>query len=183
MVSRIVAPGLTSRKGKSADYLLLMYSANSQVCSLAIAVTSRIFSRTTEGDVFLILDKEYLYEKGRRHYAKRCRQQAAKAPCGTSIEKRPEEIRHRRSFEHWERDSVMGCKGSKKTLLVLTERLTRMGIVILVENPRTTSAAKAINRLERRFVNGKSHVNARPARRCQEATPPPLAKHSRLIKR
>jgi len=31
-------------------------------------------------------------------------------------------------------DSIMGCKGSRKTLLVLTERRTRMGIVILLED-------------------------------------------------
>ena len=43
------------------------------------------------------------------------------------------------------------CKGSKQALLVLTERRTRMGIVILVEDHTAASVVKAINSLERRF--------------------------------
>ena len=45
----------------------------------------------------------------------------------------------------------MGCKGSKQALLVLTERRTRMGIMILVEDHTAASVVKAINRLERKF--------------------------------
>lgn len=57
----------------------------------------------------------------------------------------------RGSFGHWEMDSIMGCKGSKKALLVLTERRTRMGIVMLLEDHTAASVVKAINSLERRF--------------------------------
>lgn len=42
-------------------------------------------------------------------------------------------------------------KGSKKALLVLTERRTRMGIVILVPDHTSASVVNAINGLERRF--------------------------------
>ena len=76
---------------------------------------------------------------------------AARAPRGQSIEKRPEEVKSLGSFGHWEMDSVMGCKGSKQALLVLTERRTRMGIVLLVEDHTAASVVKAINGLERRF--------------------------------
>lgn len=110
-----------------------------------------LYNYIYRGDVFLILSKEHLYEKGRRHYAEKSRQQAARAPRGTSIESRPKEIGKREKFGHWEMDSVMGCKGSKGTLLVLTERRTRMGIMILLEDHTAESVVKAINRLERRF--------------------------------
>ncbi len=52
----------------------------------------------------------------------RCRpwKKAARAPRGESIENRPKEVKDRVSFGHWEMDSIMGCKGSKKALLVLT---------------------------------------------------------------
>jgi len=70
---------------------------------------------------------------------------------GESIENRPKEIKKRESFGHWEMDSIMGCKGSKKTLLVLTERRTRMGIVLLLEDHTAASVVKAINGLERHF--------------------------------
>lgn len=103
------------------------------------------------GDVFLVLTEKFLHEKGRRHYAEKSKKQAARAPRGESIENRPKEIKERGSFGHWEMDSVIGCKGSKKTLLVLTERRTRMGIIMLLEDHTAASVVKAINHLERRF--------------------------------
>ena len=91
-----------------------------------------LYNYIYRGDVFLVLDEKYLYEKGRRHYAEKSKKQAARAPRGTSIEKRPKEIGSREKFGHWEMDSVMGCKGSKQALLVLTERRTRMGIIMQI---------------------------------------------------
>jgi len=110
-----------------------------------------LYNYIYRGDVFLVLDEKHLCEKGRRHYAEKSKKQAARAPRGESIEKRPKEIGKREKFGHWEMDSVMGCKGSKQALLVLTERRTRMGIMILVEDHTAASVVKAINRLERKF--------------------------------
>jgi len=112
---------------------------------------STVYNYIYRKHVFLVLTEKHLHEKGRRHYAAKSKKQAARAPRGASIEKRPEEIRKRESFGHWEMDSIMGCKGSRKTLLVLTERRTRMGIVILLEDHTAASVVKAINSLERRF--------------------------------
>ena len=103
------------------------------------------------GDVFLHLTPEHLHNKGRRHYAAKSKRQAARSSHGKSIENRPQEVKGRGSFGHWEMDSIMGCKGSKKALLVLTERRTRMGIVMLLEDHTAASVVKAINSLERRF--------------------------------
>ncbi|MCI9655388.1 MAG: IS30 family transposase [Lawsonibacter sp.] len=110
-----------------------------------------LYNYIYRGDVFLNLTPEHLHDKGRRHYAAKSKKQAARAPRGQSIEKRPEEVKGRGSFGHWEMDSIMGCKGSKQALLVLTERRTRMGLVILVEDHTAASVVKAINGLERRF--------------------------------
>lgn len=110
-----------------------------------------VYNYIYRGDVFLFLTPEHLHDKGRRHYAAKSKKEAARAPRGQSIEKRPEEVKSRGSFGHWEMDSVMGCKGSKQALLVLTERRTRMGIVLLVEDHTAASVVKAINSLERRF--------------------------------
>lgn len=110
-----------------------------------------LYNYIYRGDVFLQLTPEHLHDKGRRHYAARSKRQAARAPRGQSIENRPKEIKSRGSFGHWEMDSIVGCKGSKKTLLVLTERRTRMGIVMLLEDHTAASVVKAINALERRF--------------------------------
>ena len=110
-----------------------------------------LYNYIYRGDIFLVLNEKYLYEKGRRHYAEKSKKQAARAPRGESIENRPKEIGKREKFGHWEMDSVMGCKGSKQALLVLTERRTRMGIIVLVEDHTAESVVKAINRLERKF--------------------------------
>lgn len=110
-----------------------------------------LYNYIYRGDVFLQLTPEHLHNKGRRHYAANSKRQAARSSNGKSIETRPQEVKARGSFGHWEMDSIMGCKGSKKALLVLTERRTRMGIVMLLEDHTAASVVKAINRLERRF--------------------------------
>ena len=110
-----------------------------------------LYNYIYRGDVFLQLTPDHLHNKGRRHYAANSKRQAARSSHGKSIETRPQEVKGRGSFGHWEMDSIMGCKGSKKALLVLTERRTRMGIVMLLEDHTAASVVKAINRLERRF--------------------------------
>ena len=72
-----------------------------------------------------------------------------KAPKGTSIEKRPIEVKQRISFGHWEMDCVCGC--NKWTWLVLTERLTRKEIIFKMENQKAISVIKCLNSLERKF--------------------------------
>lgn len=110
-----------------------------------------LYNYIYRGDVFLQLTPDHLHNKGRRHYAANSKRQAARSSNGKSIETRPQEVKGRGSFGHWEMDSIMGCKGSQKALLVLTERRTRMGIVMLLEDHTAASVVKAINRLERRF--------------------------------
>ena len=53
---------------------------------------------------------------------------------GDSIEKRPPEINERNEVGHWEMDLVVGAKGGKKALLVLTERKTRYEYIILLKD-------------------------------------------------
>ena len=72
-----------------------------------------------------------------------------RAPKGTSIEKRPIEILERKTFGHWEMDCV--CGSTKNVLLVLTERLTRKEIIIPMENQKSESVVKCLNRIEYRY--------------------------------
>ncbi len=72
-----------------------------------------------------------------------------RAPRGTSIEKRPEEIKDRKTFGHWEMDCV--CGSSKATLLVLSERLTRKEIIFQMQDQKANSVIHCLNVLERRF--------------------------------
>lgn len=72
-----------------------------------------------------------------------------RAPKGTSIEKRPSEIKARNSFGHWEMDCV--CGSNKATLLVLSERLTRKEIIFQMQDQKANSVIHCLNILERRF--------------------------------
>ena len=68
---------------------------------------------------------------------------------GTSIEDRPQFIEYRDAFGHWEMDSVVGKRGSKKTVLVLTERMTRREIIEPLKNHTSREVVRALNRIER----------------------------------
>lgn len=74
-----------------------------------------------------------------------------KAPRGTSIEKRPEEVISRDTFGHWEMDCVLGKKSRDNVLLVFTERLTRYEIMLKMPNKNAKSVVKSLNKLERYF--------------------------------
>ena len=68
-----------------------------------------------------------------------------------SIEFRPLEILLRRTFGHWEMDTVVGTKEKGETLLVLTERFTRMEIIIKSAGKTARDTVKALNRIERKL--------------------------------
>lgn len=73
-------------------------------------------------------------------------------PRGESIENRPAEIDARDTFGHWEMDTVYSAKKtSKKTLLVLTERLTRKEIIEPIKDRTAESVIKGFDRIERRY--------------------------------
>ena len=85
-------------------------------------------------------------EKRKKEYKKI---KIKRAPKGTSIERRPKEIKDRQSFGHWEMDCV--CGKTKSVLLVLSERLTRKEIIFKMENQKALSVVRCLNILERRF--------------------------------
>lgn len=70
---------------------------------------------------------------------------------GTSISKRPKEIRKRKIFGHWELDSVVSSRGiSKGCFATFVERKTRWYLALKMPNRTSTSMEKAI-----RTLNGK----------------------------
>lgn len=76
-----------------------------------------------------------------------------KAPKGTSIEKRTLSVAERSTFGNWEMDLVIGNRYSHNVLLVLTERLTRYEIILLLPDKKASTVVSAIDRLERSFNN------------------------------
>lgn len=76
---------------------------------------------------------------------------ASRASKGTGIEKRPDHINNREEIGHWEMDCIEGRKGTKRTLLVLTERVTRQEIVMPMRDHTAASVVRALDRLERKY--------------------------------
>lgn len=76
---------------------------------------------------------------------------AARAPKGLSIEDRPEEIQDRKEVGHWEMDTVESGKGSRKRLLVLTERASRKELLFLMPDGTAASVVGELNKLERKI--------------------------------
>lgn len=97
--------------------------------------------------VFLKLTNKNLPMRGRRKRKYR-KVTVGRAPAGESIEKRPQEITDRTSFGHWEMDSVIGKKGSEKSLLVITERLTRKEVIRLLPDHTAESVVRALDGIE-----------------------------------
>ena len=101
-----------------------------------------------EQGYFLRLEIKHLPMK-ERHKRRNRKVTVKRAPRGTSIEKRPAEISKRNTFGHWEMDCV--CGSTVGTLLVLTERLTRKEIIMLMQNQKAKSVVRALNILERKY--------------------------------
>lgn len=74
---------------------------------------------------------KHLPEKPYRKQRRKSTVKAVRAPKGLPIDRRPEDVAHRKTFGHWEFDSVIGkAKGQKQSILTLTERKTRFEIIL-----------------------------------------------------
>jgi len=71
-----------------------------------------------------------------------------------SIEKRPLAVEERREYGHWEGDTVKGPRGTKASLVTLTERKTREEIIIKVAQASQKAIKGAIDNLESRYGQG-----------------------------
>jgi len=70
---------------------------------------------------------------------------------GKSIEERPEAVKGRVSFGHWEMDTVYSAQGCRTCLLVLSERKGRHELVFRIKDRTAGSVVRILNRLERRM--------------------------------
>lgn len=125
-----------------------------EIQTLGISFGTKICVRTLynyiDKDIFANLSNRNLPMQGNRQKRGYNRvRKAARPPAGESIEKRPPEISERSTFGHWEMDCVVGK--SKKTLLVLTERLTREEMIIKMNDKTTKSVASALDKVERKY--------------------------------
>lgn len=115
------------------------------------SISIRTLYRYIEAGVFLTLTNKDLPVKSKRrkkHKSVRVQKAPSKGPC---ITERPKEIDERNTFGHWEMDTVKGKRGTKSSLLVLTERLTREEIIVKLKDQTAASVVRALDQIERRW--------------------------------
>ena len=112
--------------------------------------TKTVYNMIARGD-FLNLTNDVLPEKRRRKKRKhrKVRQVSLNNLKGRSIEERPAAVDERKESGHWEMDLVVGSGTS--CLLVLTERVSRLEMLMKLPNKRQESVIKALDRLEKRY--------------------------------
>ena len=99
--------------------------------------------------MFRKLKERDLPYQGKRKKKKEKTEKKPVAPGKTSIEARPAEVLQRRSFGHWEMDSVIGKREKGETMIVLTERLTRQELIFRSRDKSSISTIEIIDGLER----------------------------------
>lgn len=116
------------------------------------SISVRTLYRYIDKGIFLKLTNKDLPVKGKRKkHNKRVKVQK-RASAGESIENRPDEVKDREVFGHWEMDTVKGKQGvTKSCMLVLTERKTRDEIIVKLPDQKAASVVEAIDRLERKW--------------------------------
>jgi len=107
-----------------------------------------VYNYIYSGMVFLDLTREDLPEKPQE--VKRRKEKVMKRiSSGTSIEKRPEEIKTRDSFGHWEMDTVVSGENGTAAILAFTERKTRNELVYKINSQEAAEPVKVLNKIER----------------------------------
>lgn len=113
--------------------------------------TPTLYRYIDKGFIPGVTNKDLL-EKSKRRKRDYNRIKPLGKPFGNSIENRPLEVEARKTFGHWEMDSLVGkSTGQNETFLVLTERMTRYEIICRVPNKSTAATVDALDSLFYRF--------------------------------
>lgn len=94
----------------------------------------------------------------RKHKYKRLNKHNIKNPLALSIHDRPKIIENRKTFGHWEMDTVIDKNKNPNPLLVLTERKTRYELIFKMQDKTSQSTIKILNRLERLYKKDFSKI-------------------------
>lgn len=113
-----------------------------------ISISVGTFYSYIEKGVFLRITRKHLWEKGRRKKQKRQVRRTAHPmlPCITD---RPEKIRRREEYGHWEMDLIVGKKDTAACLLTMCERSSREPIIIKIPNRKAETVRAVFDRMER----------------------------------
>ena len=140
-------------KNKKYSPEALLYHARSEgLCFDTCICKGTIYNYINMGLFLNISFKDLPCQKKRKKKKEESSTVALNNRSGRSIEKRDSEIKERKSYGHWEMDTVVGGQGKGKScLLVLSERMTREEIIIKLKDKKAASVVHALNMLERKI--------------------------------
>lgn len=107
-----------------------------------------VYNYIYSGMVFLDVTRDDLPEKPQAVKHKK-EKVIKRISGGKSIEKRPEEIKTRESFGHWEMDTVVSTQGKTEAILAFTERKTRNELCFKIPSHEATEPVRVLDRIER----------------------------------
>lgn len=111
--------------------------------------TKTIYNYVHAGYMDLAVDQ---LPYARKKKKKKDKSEKAKTmPRGTSIENRPEAVKNRDTYGHWEMDTVYSSKDDKTCLLVLSERMGREELIFQIKNRTSASVIAALDAYERKI--------------------------------
>ena len=90
-------------------------------------------------------EEDMIYKKDRRKQEKIPKR--IRKIGGRSIEERPDEINKREEVGHFEADTVVGKRGTKEAILVLTDRKTRLEMVRKLPDKTAESVIKELSKI------------------------------------
>lgn len=109
-----------------------------------------IADRRQGGQLYLSLRRKQ--KKYNKRQSKQAGRGLIKDP--TCITQRPKRIEDRKTFGHWEADTVIGTQVKGKVLVTLVERKTRLTLIGIAENKSATSVSAVMINLLTPFVGG-----------------------------
>ena len=100
--------------------------------------------------IFFKLRKKHLPYKRKYEKCEKAERRIKKRG-GRSIEEQSESIESRKEAGHWEMDTVVGKRGSRACLMVLTERVSRKEIIIKLSEKKASCVVEGLRHIRERF--------------------------------
>ena len=100
--------------------------------------------------IFSKLRKKHLPYKRKYEKCEKAERRIKKSG-GRSIEEQSESIESRKEAGHWEMDTVVGKRGSRACLMVLTERVSRKEIIIKLSEKKASCVVEGLRHIRERF--------------------------------
>lgn len=135
-----------ANKGKQS---LNSIAHRTRVDNMVYTISHQTLYNYVDNPKMIEINRSWLSRTKKHHYRLRSK---GKRVNGISIDERPLSINSREEFGHWEIDLVEGKRGTSVNLLTLTERKTRLGIAIKINNKKAKTIVKALRMLQEKYV-------------------------------